>query len=115
MPTPIEQITLINQNIPIASIPQTSFLNRIELQNIAAANAVVNKEEEIDEPEELETEKSLIIDPDMDHIREVSEIAVKEKEEETFKALRRKLLKPKEEEEKEKEYSSPFHILDIKV
>ncbi len=114
MPTPIEQITLINQNIPVASIPQTNFLNRIELQNIAAANAVVNKEEEIDEPEELDTDKSLFIDPDTDHTKEVSEIAVKEKEEETFKALRRK-LKPKEEEEKEKEYNSPFHILDIKV
>jgi len=114
MPTPIEQITLINQNIPVASIPQVNFLNRIELQNAAAANATVNKEEEIEEPEDLETNRSLLIDPDRDHSREVSEISVKEKEEETFKAIRKKPRK-KEQEEEEKPQTSPFHILDIKV
>ncbi len=105
MPTPIEQIHLITQNLPAAAVNQINFLNRIELQNIAAMSAVNEKEEEIEDLEDIDSEEIFYINPDIEHEKEREEIAYFEKEEEMIKRIR----KPS------KEKTSSYHLLDIKV
>jgi len=104
----IEQITLVNQNLSAASVPQINFLNRIELQNIAAAAAINEKEEEIEDLNDIEVNQGMRIDPDLDHEKENKDQSSEEKEIETIKSIRKKV-------EKEKEFKSPYHFLDIKV
>ncbi len=107
MPSIVEQIHLITQNLPAAAVPQINFLNRIELQNVAAMSAVNEKEEEIEDLNDVDSEEIFYINPDIEHERERQEIAYFEKEEETIKNIK------KREEKKIK--SSPYHLLDIKV
>ena len=104
----IEQITLINQNLPAAAVSQINFLNRIEMQNIAAAVAINEKEEEVEDLNDVETDQGMKIDPNLDHEKENKEETAGEKEIETIKSIRKK---PK----KKKEFESPYHLLDIKI
>ncbi len=106
MPTPIEQIHLITQNLPAAAVNQINFLNRIELQNVAAMSAVNEKEEEIEDLDDIDSEEIFYINPEIEHEREREEIAYFEKEEETIKRIKKTSKKNK---------LSSYHLLDIKV
>lgn len=99
---PLGNIIYINQNMNVVASKATDQLNRFEVQNFMAAEALKEKDKTVTEVRP--TEEAHGIDPDRDKNQPQEE---KDKEE-----------KAKEEEEEESQLHSDtpaIHILDIKV
>ncbi len=103
--SPLGGTIYANQNMQIPASKQIDFQNKLDLQNVQAAEILNEKEKEIEEVRP--TEESYKIDPENEHEKEKSDEESGEKEQEGKLAQ-----KIKKEIKKEK---STEHILDIKV
>ncbi len=99
--TPISGIIYTNQNMQIPAAKQIEYQNKLDLQNVMAAEVLNEKEREVEEVRP--TEESYKIDPENEHEKDKHDEQSGEKEEET------ELLKGK----KGKKNSN--YLLDIKV
>jgi hypothetical protein len=106
---PIGGMIYSNQNMHLQAQKQTSFQNRVDMQNLVA-NASANEQSK--EVREVRPAESVYkIDPEKEHEREKNEEETGEKQEEMTRESRKK-KEPKEEEE---EPPPSTHHLDIKV
>jgi len=103
--TPLGGVIYANQNMQIPASKQIDFQNKLDLQNVMAAEVLNEKEKEIEEVRP--TEESYKIDPENEHEKEKNDEESGEKEEEA------KLANKIEKNIKNKKSSS--HLLDIKV
>ncbi len=103
--SPIGGIIYTNQNMQVPASKQIDFQNKLDLQNVMAAEVLNEKEKEIEEVRP--TEESYKIDPEKEHEKERHDEEAGEKEKETE-------FIHKIEKNKQKKKSSN-HLLDIKV
>lgn len=98
---PIGNAIYVNQQMATVASEKNAILNRFELQTVAAAAALQEKEKEIEEVRP--TEENHGVDPDREHTKEQAE---------------QEERRPEHEEHGREESSpeqKPFHLLDIKV
>ena len=96
---PIGSAIHVNQLTPVVASEKNALQNRVELQNMAAANASNAKQKEIEEVRP--TEEIHMVDPDREHNQQ---------------RANEENPKKREEEEGEKEKPAPSsHRLDIIV
>ena len=98
---PIGNAIYVNQQMASVASEKNAVQNRFELQNLAAATATNEKEEEVLEVRPAEENQK--VDPDREHTKE-------EAEQETERRR-----KEREEEQEEEAPKPPLHLLDIKV
>ncbi len=103
--SPVGGVIYANQNMQVPASKQIDFQNRLDLQNVVAAELIKEKEKEVEEIRP--TEESYKIDPENEHEKEKSEEESGEKEEEAKFANKI--------EKKIKKDSKSTHLLDIKV
>jgi len=103
--SPIGGIIYTNQNMQVPASKQIDFQNKLDLQNVMAAEVLNEKEKEIEEVRPAE--ESYKIDPENEHEKEKNDEQSGEKEKEA------EFLSKIEKNQKKKKSSS--HILDIKV
>ena len=101
--SPLGNIVLVNQMTPVATAPQNTHTNRVELQNFMAQASVQEKDEKI--LEIREAEESHALNPDREHYREESD--------EEMQNMSQKKKNHKEEDDSSD--ASPLYKLDIKV
>ncbi len=99
--SPISGIIYTNQNMQIPAAKQIEYQNKLDLQNVMAAEVLNEKEREVEEVRP--TEESYKIDPENEHEKDKQDEQSGEKEEET------ELLKGKKGKKNRK------YLLDIKV
>jgi hypothetical protein len=98
---PIGNAIYVNQQMASVASEKNAQHNRFELQNLAAATATNEKEEEVLDVRPPEENQK--VDPDREHTKEEAEQEMERRRKE-------------EEEEKEEETPKPpLHRLDIKV
>lgn len=103
--TPLGGVIFANQNMQIPAAKQIDFQNKLDLQNVMAAEVLNEKEKEVEEIRP--TEESYKIDPQNEHEKEKQDEQSGEKEKEAeFVSKSEKSLKKKKSGE---------HLLDIKV
>ena len=100
---PIGNTIHVNQQMATVASDKNAQLNRLDLQNVAAAAAANDKNKEI--MEVRPTEETHEVDPDREHTKKEAEQETSENEE------------PSREEEEQQSLTgnSSRHILDIKV
>lgn len=98
---PIGNAIYVNQQMASVASEKNAVLNRFELQTLAAAAALQEKEKEIEEVRP--TEENQAVDPDREHTKEQAEQDERRPEHEG---------NPSEEGAAAKK---PLHLLDIKV
>ncbi len=103
--SPISGIIYANQNMQIPASKQIDFQNKLDLQNVMAAEVLNEKEKEIEEVRP--TEESYKIDPQNEHEKEKQDEQSGEKEKEA------EFLDKIEKNIKNKKSNN--HLLDIKV
>ncbi len=99
---PIGNAIYTNQQMATVASDKNAQQNRFDLQNVAAAAAANDKEEEVQEVRP--TEENHMVDPDREHAKQEAEEEMSEQ--------------GKEHEDEEKEVPKPkprLHLLDIKV
>ena len=104
--SPLGGVIYANQNMQVPAAKQIDFQNRLDLQNVVAAELLNEKEKEVEEVRP--TEESYKIDPEHEHEREKKDEESGEKKEE--EKMVEKIAK---KNKKEKVISK--HLLDIKV
>ena len=105
---PLGNIIYINQNMQVAAAKQLDFQGRVEFQNLVAAAAANNKEEEIEDI--MDINEDIMIKEDLEHYRENSDQTTGEKETEE-KAIEKNAKKNK----KSNQIGEEPHLLDIIV
>ncbi len=103
--TPLGGAIYANQNMQIPAAKQIDFQNKIDLQNVVAAELLKEKEKEIEEVRPAE--ETYKIDPEHEHEKQKKDEESGEKEEEE------KFMNKIEKKIKEKKQNT--HLLDIKV
>ncbi|MDX1296011.1 MAG: hypothetical protein R3302_07080 [Sulfurimonadaceae bacterium] len=98
---PVGNAIYVNQQTAAVASEKNAVQNRFELQNLAAAAATNEKEEEVQEVRP--PEENQMVDADREHTKEEAE-----------QEMKRQKKEPKEGEEAEEE-TPPLHRLDIKV
>lgn len=99
---PVGNAIYVNQQMASVASEKNAALNRFDLQNVAASDAVNAKQKEIEDVRP--TEKNHEVDPDREHQRQEAESEnPKERE------------KQSHEEDDDEEKSAPITHLDIKV
>lgn len=106
---PIGSTIYANQTMHLQAQKQTSFQNRIDMQNLAAGETSNEKGKELRELRP--TEAIYKIDPEREHQKEKNEEEAGEKQEE----MQRDQKKSKEFKEQNEEPPSTTSILDIKA
>lgn len=103
--SPLGGAIYANQNMQVPASKQIDFQNRLDLQNVQAAEILNEKEKEIEEVRPAE--ESYKIDPENEHEKEKKdeESGAKEEEEKMAHKIEKQAKKQKSTE----------HILDIKV
>ncbi len=103
--SPISGIIYTNQNMQVPAAKQIDFQNKLDLQNVMAAEVLNEKEKEIEEVRPAE--ESYKIDPQNEHEKEKQDEQSGEKEEEA------EFLNKIEKNQNKKKTGN--HLLDIKV
>ena len=99
---PVGNAIYVNQQTASVASEKNAVQNRFELQNLAAAAAANDKEEEVQEVRP--PEENQMVDADREHTKDEAEQEMKRQEK-----------KAKGEEEAEEKEGAPLHRLDIKV
>ena len=99
---PVGNTIYVNQQTAAVAGDKNALLNRVELQNLAAAEAVNSKQKEVEEVRP--TEENHKIDEDREHTKQEAE-EENPKEHDTEDS----------EQEEPKDQNEPQRLLDIKV
>lgn len=97
---PVSNAIYVNQQMASVASEKNALQNRFELQNLAAASAINDKEEEIQEVRPPEENQK--VDADREHAKHEAEDEMQRN-------------KKQHDEEEEPSEEAPVHHLDIKV